>query len=1557
MGVDYQQLFYQLRSTSTPLNDKLQLINSTLASSSSSSSSSDSSSALRQLLRDWIIDLFLRSKNVDQTILSPQWWQLLDSLSTSSSTSSSLPLPTAPTLPILTSFLTHYPSAKNLTDGQDVHLVTLVAAVWSHWSTSALRKANIDQALESYSALLSSSIKVLSRGATDTEPWQQLGLVHVQSLNLIIDSAGKSSKKVASHALSSLSSFLPMTQLLPSSSPLHQALLRTLESSLFNVENLRKGLARESYHANSSSSGSTVNGAAAMGGAASLIYDENGNRTESAAGELLAVLKGVFDGVGPEAQGKKKNVLEIIPVLTRLYFDALATHAPILFPLPSSKANHFATPSAARSAFELHSLTKRRHLAASWTRGVCLTLLQWIHGTNTSGNDLDHLKTTCLLDVLTVVEAQDLHRVGIEEGWEGCLEMIVLGAATRLNDDTSFELLRLVTRMDFDAITPKVEEGLKYLSTTALSTTKNDRGKREWLQTLLSHHSKSFTLLPFLHQISQAIGIEASYNGSVNNYLTRIGFLDSLREKLGGIVPGLGVKEAFEELSQGIQAAIEAGKTGKPVEAGAEQEGRTKKRRKVSSSLALPIESNTTRASPSKVALIGRLRILGLFIRALPTPLPLEHFGLFNKDVLEPFLRTSLGSKETSREQIVAGVEMLRLREAMLERMRFEGAFGSDEEWGLDKGVNKRLIKLVKDDKDGFVVVEGAKTLLQGLEKGAEKATAEQVIDTIWSRCGLATTEGRVWDGYLRRMDLDQLPIALWELLTRRHLALLEQFGTEQALRSIAETIVSNFPTDQVQEEGITIKSTTRRLLRRADLYELPRLRQHFHLALSAKTLIQGLQIPSTVLDALSASKVPQSLQSIDSSKLVEVNAVFGSIGSMLPMQYLGKSLRNELVERAFGLDLWIGGEKSGVDAELVEDQQKGLRKFVMLVLEGGSISPPSVAIISRLFSSAGLEASSDYITMTNDLYRHLTQLAIVSFKETSSPSRLIELVTAFEKPLSRLSKRFKQGSTRSTNEERAYTSLLDVLTEGLGRAEGLPEDLRASIASSIHAVTEPFGKTLKASTQQLVSEPKSVFALADMISSCRSIWHAKDWLSNDAQECDEVDTYAAFAQAALGATVSHVVGGQATTATAESDVAVTCLAIAELLAFRIGRTRVMSKDVKVSSVPFETLVACHLAFHEHLPKIASITSALDASLTRATSGATLIEYNAVLNDISSSVSALATECATRPGSRTIEATLHVALVLLRDGPEGSTKISSSCLSKLLQVFPNLLMKLALTSGSANGEAIARTYLFMAKFIEGLCGERPMLLTRLNVAAIFGIVRRLLNPSTIEPTAKTAVPSSITSELFLALVSTVSHLVRHRKDHITPLFHQLVGVLGAMLTSLRRSGYGTTTGSDELDPLVNTEHATLGKRAERTTAATFPFWVWYGGSQTIGREHAKAIGRLLISLSTKTTTLTTSSSSTTMTTKSKSTASLVAPLSKHAPFLILIYLRASVHSTSPIPLALRNELQGGWYEVMDAMGKWEREALMKGFLKDEDEAERAVLRRMWKAYEKERYRG
>lgn len=252
-----------------------------------------------------------------------------------------------------------------------------------------------------------------------------------------------------------------------------------------------------------------------------------------------------------------------------------------------------------------------------------------------------------------------------------------------------------------------------------------------------------------------------------------------------------------------------------------------------------------------------------------------------------------------------------------------------------------------------------------------------------------------------------------------------------------------------------------------------------------------------------------------------------------------------------------------------------------------------------------------------------------------------------------------------------------------------------------------------------------------------------------------------------------------------------------------------------------------------------------------------------------------------------------------------------------------------------------------------------MLLSRQNVSSVLALVSRMLQPSgstLAEPLSETSyVPTSsaVSSTLFLSLVSIVAHLVRHRKDHITPLFPHLVSTLASFLSALRRAGFGTTGSSRTFEDAD--AGLALGRRAQREARATFPFWVWDGGAKGISRNEAKAVGRLLASLTTKT--ATTLKRKHGAKDKDNLTISLSAPLSKHAPFVILPYLRACVHAISPIPSALRAELQGGWFEVMDVMGKWEREALMKGFLRDDEEAERGVLRGMWRTWEKERYRG
>lgn len=250
-----------------------------------------------------------------------------------------------------------------------------------------------------------------------------------------------------------------------------------------------------------------------------------------------------------------------------------------------------------------------------------------------------------------------------------------------------------------------------------------------------------------------------------------------------------------------------------------------------------------------------------------------------------------------------------------------------------------------------------------------------------------------------------------------------------------------------------------------------------------------------------------------------------------------------------------------------------------------------------------------------------------------------------------------------------------------------------------------------------------------------------------------------------------------------------------------------------------------------------------------------------------------------------------------------------------------------------------------------------MLLSRLNISNTLSLVCRLLQPtSAASPSPQPA--ATQVGDLYRTLVTVVTLLVRHRKDHIVPLFPLLVSTISSFTSILRRAGFGTTGSDlaiDEIDLSV-----ALGHRAEREARTTFPSWVWEGGAKGIGRLEARSLGRLLGALTTKTT------SQTVKRKKDASaggedgpttTTSLVAPLSKHAPFLLLTYLRACVHATCPIPSALRSELQGGWFEVMDSVGKWEKEALMKGFLGEDEEAERGVLRTMFKVHDSTRYHG
>lgn len=136
---------------------------------------------------------------------------------------------------------------------------------------------------------------------------------------------------------------------------------------------------------------------------------------------------------------------------------------------------------------------------------------------------------------------------------------------------------------------------------------------------------------------------------------------------------------------------------------------------------------------------------------------------------------------------------------------------------------------------------------------------------------------------------------------------------------------------------NLVIDNITARLLRRADFYELRRLQAHIQPALLILVTIDTLSPPSAVLALLSAAKVPKPLRSLAPSTVTAAVASFKNIATLLPIEYVGKALRNDLIDRAVSLDVWISGGKVEMDDEAKVGAQGILRRFVGLAAAEGS--------------------------------------------------------------------------------------------------------------------------------------------------------------------------------------------------------------------------------------------------------------------------------------------------------------------------------------------------------------------------------------------------------------------------------------------------------------------------------------------------------------------------------------------------------------------------------------------------------------------------------------------
>lgn len=282
---------------------------------------------------------------------------------------------------------------------------------------------------------------------------------------------------------------------------------------------------------------------------------------------------------------------------------------------------------------------------------------------------------------------------------------------------------------------------------------------------------------------------------------------------------------------------------------------------------------------------------------------------------------------------------------------------------------------------------------------------------------------------------------------------------------------------------------------------------------------------------------------------------------------------------------------------------------------------------------------------------------------------------------------------------------------------------------------------------------------------------------------------------------------------------------------------------------------------------------------------------------------------------------LGAIAVVLQYGPPGTSKQTGPFLSMLWLRLSFLLTQ----SPSLTLPVVA--------LVERVCQYRARALRPFDVPRLLSLLSAVLSPR-VPRTAPTMHASSA-SAIFQHVCAALRALVHQRKDLLAPCLPHLTQLLGMpwrLLSSVLRAN----TGSVVLHHL----------------ASTMPCWLDVH-LHPLSVADAQAFSRLLTELGAKTP-IHPSLTKRSKTEMPGTMESLSKPMSKHAVYILVAYVRCLTMPDTTIDVSLRQALQPGLYALCELCGEFERDTALKGML---DASGQLVFKALWREWERQRYRG
>ncbi|KAH7883895.1 Urb2/Npa2 family-domain-containing protein [Phlebopus sp. FC_14] len=280
------------------------------------------------------------------------------------------------------------------------------------------------------------------------------------------------------------------------------------------------------------------------------------------------------------------------------------------------------------------------------------------------------------------------------------------------------------------------------------------------------------------------------------------------------------------------------------------------------------------------------------------------------------------------------------------------------------------------------------------------------------------------------------------------------------------------------------------------------------------------------------------------------------------------------------------------------------------------------------------------------------------------------------------------------------------------------------------------------------------------------------------------------------------------------------------------------------------------------------------------------------------------------------ERLIRLSMVLLHDAPQGTLRIVQNFVTRCLNLFA------AHSETYGDSSELRKQYL---EFIAKHCSDRPAAVRSIDLGSIWSLLHKVLAGST-------AHDDSTDLPIFHHIISIISALVRLRRDlvvhtlpHLGHIFRQLI-----MITRSLRPG--------------------LGAKQSKLVMDSFPSWISL--SQSVTANEGRALARLLTVLTIKTVPRIHTQSTTSG--DVQKAESIARPFAKHANYVLAAYIDAVNDPLCVMTTEMRRELEPGLFSLCETVGEHSRDALMLSAL---DSSGKAIMKALWKEYEKQRYVG